>query len=287
MIRTSTLHAIERVVLATLLLLAATEVIAQADIAGSRDHPLFTRMGGFYIEEYTVADFGEHAFPVAKPDGDIDHQTVEGRKTQIGYRIREGAKQPSSLQIARNFINAAAPAGGKILFDTKDPGNRIVTIRMARDGKETWLVVETGGDQADSYVLTIVEKGGMVQEVTAGRIYEALAKDGRIALYINFDTGKATIRPESQAIVRQVVDMMNAHPEVKVAVEGHTDNVGTPAANKALSDQRARAVMAAITSQGVAPARLTAAGFGQDRPVADNATEDGRAKNRRVELVRR
>ena len=211
MIRHSTLGLLERALLAALLLVAATEVIAQADVAGSRDHPLFNRMSGFYIEEYTVADFGEHAFPVAKPDGDIDHQAVEGRKTQIGYRIREGAKQPSSLQIARNFVNASAPAGGKVLFDTKDPGNRVVTIRMARDGKETWVLVETGGDQAEAYLLTIVEKGGMVQEVTAGSIYDALAKDGRIALYVNFDTGKATNRPESQAIVKQEGETMKAH----------------------------------------------------------------------------
>ncbi len=287
MIRISTLHAIERVALAALLLLAATEAMGQNDVAGSRDHPLFNRMGGFYIEEYTASDFGDHAFPVAKPDGDIEHVAVEGRKTQIGYRIRQGAKPPSSLQIARNFINASAPAGGKVLFDTKDPGNRIVTIRMEKGGRETWVSIEAGGDESESYLLTIVEKGGMVQEITAGDIYDALAKQGRIALYILFDTGKATIRPESQATVKQVIEMMKAHPELKVSVEGHTDNVGSAASNRALSQQRAQSVAAAITAQGVAPARLTAAGFGQDKPVADNGTEDGRAKNRRVELVRR
>ncbi|MDH5264569.1 MAG: OmpA family protein [Betaproteobacteria bacterium] len=287
MIRTSTLHAIERLLLASFLLLAATEAIAQHDVAGSRDHPLFTRMTGFYIEEYTASDFGSHAFPVEKAGGEIDNVTVEGRKTQIGYRIREGAKQPSALQIVRNFINASAPAGGKVLFDTKDPGNLIVTLRLAKGGKEIWVGVETAGDQADAYLLTIVEKGEMTQEITANAIFDELSRQGRIALYILFDTGKATIRPESQPIVKQVVDMMKAHPEVKVAVEGHTDNVGAPAANRMLSEQRARAVVAAITAQGVASERLIAAGFGQDKPVASNANEDGRARNRRVELVRR
>jgi outer membrane protein OmpA-like peptidoglycan-associated protein len=287
MIRISTLHVIERVVLAALLLLVATEVVAQGDMAGGRDHPLFNRMSGFYIEEFAAADFGEHAFPVQKADGEVEHQAVEGRKTQIGYRIKEGAKAPSSLQIVRNFVNATAPAGGKVLFDTKDPGNRIVTIRLAKDGREIWVAIETGGDQAESYLLTIVEKGAMVQEITANAMFDALSKDGRIALYILFDTGKATIRPESQSIVKQVVEMMKAHPDLKVAVEGHTDNVGSPASNKALSQQRAQSVMAALTAQGIAPARLAAAGFGQERPVADNGTEDGRAKNRRVELVRR
>jgi outer membrane protein OmpA-like peptidoglycan-associated protein len=282
----SVLRACARVLPIAALLGAAT-AFAQSDIAGSRDHPLFNRMSGFYIEEYTSADFGEHAFPVLKADGEMENQTVEGRKTQIGYRIKEGAKQPSSLQIARNYVNASAPDGGKVLFDTKDPSNRIVTIRMAKGGREIWVNIETGGDQAEAYVLTIVEKGAMVQEITANAIFDELSKQGRIALYILFDTGKATIKPESQGIVRQVVDMMKAHPELKVAVEGHTDNVGSPASNKSLSQQRAQSVVAAITAQGIPAARLSAAGFGQDKPVADNATEEGRAKNRRVELVRR
>ena len=72
-----------------------------------------------------------------------------------------------------------------------------------------------------------------------------------------------------------------------MAVEGRTDNIGAPAANKILSEQRARSVVAAITAQGIAADLPTAAAYGQDKPVADNANDEGRARNRRVELVRR
>ena len=73
---------------------------------------------------------------------------------------------------------------------------------------------------------------------------------------------------------------------LNISIEGHTDNVGTPAANKTLSENRARAVMQAVVAQGIAASRLRSAGHGQEKPIADNRSEDGRAKNRRVELVK-
>jgi len=118
-------------------------------------------------------------------------------------------------------------------------------------------------------------------------MYEALSKDGFMALYINFDTGKAEIKPESQGTVAQIVALLNGHEDLKLSIEGHTDNVGTPAANKTLSEQRAKAVMAAVIKGGVAAARLSAVGWGQEKPIADNRGEEGRAKNRRVEIVKK
>lgn len=81
--------------------------------------------------------------------------------------------------------------------------------------------------------------------------------------------------------------MLRANPALRLAVEGHTDNTSTVAHNQQLSEARARAVVAALTAQGTAADRLQAAGFGQTQPLADNATETGRAQNRRVELVKR
>ena len=85
----------------------------------------------------------------------------------------------------------------------------------------------------------------------------------------------------------EIGKLLQADPALRLGVEGHTDNAGTPAHNQTLSEARAREVVRLITSQGIAAARLQAAGFGQSRPLADNATEAGRAKNRRVELVKR
>lgn len=81
--------------------------------------------------------------------------------------------------------------------------------------------------------------------------------------------------------------MMKSNPELKLSVEGHTDNVGTPASNKTLSEARAKSVVSALVGQGIAADRLSPVGYGKDKPVADNGTEEGRAKNRRVELVKR
>lgn len=85
----------------------------------------------------------------------------------------------------------------------------------------------------------------------------------------------------------EVVKLLQANPALRLAVEGHTDNAGTPAHNQQLSEARAQAVVTALAAQGIATGRLQSAGFGQTKPLADNATEAGRAQNRRVELVKR
>jgi outer membrane protein OmpA-like peptidoglycan-associated protein len=138
-----------------------------------------------------------------------------------------------------------------------------------------------------NYTLTVLEVGEMVQEVSANDMLEALNKDGYIALYINFDSGKAEIKPETEGTIGQIIALLEGNPGLKVGIEGHTDNVGTPAANKALSEQRAKAVAAAVVKGGIDAARLVAVGWGQEKPIADNRGEEGRAKNRRVEIVKK
>ncbi len=119
-------------------------------------------------------------------------------------------------------------------------------------------------------------------------LYDALSGTGRIAVQgIYFDTGSDRLRPESSGTLRQIADMMAAHPELRLTIEGHTDNVGSAAANRALSERRAAAVLQALVGQyGVAAARLSSAGLGDTRPAAPNTTMEGRQQNRRVELVR-
>jgi outer membrane protein OmpA-like peptidoglycan-associated protein len=116
---------------------------------------------------------------------------------------------------------------------------------------------------------------------------EALNRDGRIALSIQFDTGKATIKPESLPIIEQMAALLQGTPALNVSVEGHTDSVGSAAANQTLSESRAKAVVAALVGRGIPAGRMSAAGFGASKPVAGNDSEEGRAKNRRVELVKK
>jgi len=115
---------------------------------------------------------------------------------------------------------------------------------------------------------------------------DALNSDGFIALEILFDTGKSTIKSESQAIIDEIYKLLKENPSLKVSIEGHTDNVGNSENNKKLSENRAKAVVDALVAKGINQQRLSAVGHGQERPVADNRTEEGRAKNRRVEIVK-
>ncbi len=185
----------------------------------------------------------------------------------------------------------SSQCGARILFegqheefeDTRS-GCIIVTALLTKGKNEAWIEVWPQGD--DSYILTVVERQAMKQEVSATDMLEALNRDGYVALDIHFDTAKATIQPESQPILDQIVELLKLNTSLKLSIEGHTDNVGDAKSNKALSVARAKSVLTAITKAGIAQSRLSSIGYGQEKPVADNRTEEGRAKNRRVELVK-
>jgi outer membrane protein OmpA-like peptidoglycan-associated protein len=121
-----------------------------------------------------------------------------------------------------------------------------------------------------------------------GELKKKLATTGRARLYgILFDTDSARLRPESLPTLDEVVRLLSSEPSWSLTIEGHTDSTGTLAHNQTLSEQRAKAVEDYLTGKGVAAARLNSVGYGQSRPVTDNATELGRAQNRRVELVKK
>lgn len=125
------------------------------------------------------------------------------------------------------------------------------------------------------------------QELQASEILAALDAKGRIALGIDFEAGKATLHPESGSLVGHFVALLKAHAALKVSIEGHTDNRGAAAANQKLSEERAKAVVESLVKAGIARERLASKGFGQSKPVASNRTEEGRALNRRIEVVKR
>ena len=165
------------------------------------------------------------------------------------------------------------------------------TYMVRTPSSEIWVEVwKRWQDEDDSYWLTIVEKKGLEMKarmLDAEQMKAALDAQGHVALYVNFDTDATAIKPDSQAIIAEIVKLLNANPGLKLEVQGHTDDSGTPAHNLQLSAGRANAVLGALLGQGVDAARLTAKGYGQTKPIADNATEDGKARNRRVELVKR
>ena len=118
-------------------------------------------------------------------------------------------------------------------------------------------------------------------------LYDRMMTDGKFITYgITFDVGKATIKPESMGEINRIVQLMTENPDLKFSVEGHTDNTGKEASNQTLSEQRSQAIVAKLVELGIAQDRLTAVGKGQNSPIADNNTDEGRAKNRRVEFVK-
>jgi OOP family OmpA-OmpF porin len=248
----------------------------EKDAEGCKDHPLISRMKNYYIDS---CEKNFNSFDFNLKEGT---RTLEGERTRIEYYLQEGSPRPSNLQIRRNYANAVKNIGGTVLFDE----DRWSTFKVTKGGKEIWIALEVSNEGL-TYELIVLEMESMTQEVTADAMYGALNKDGFIALYINFDTGKSDIKPESKGIIEQIAALLQAHPELKVSIEGHTDNVGTPQSNKTLSLQRAKSVMNAVVQKGIAATRLTAVGWGQEKPIADNRSEEGRAKNRRVEIVKK
>jgi outer membrane protein OmpA-like peptidoglycan-associated protein len=144
-----------------------------------------------------------------------------------------------------------------------------------------------------TYTVEVVAEGYVPQALpvvierdrTVIQNFELLKKGGKITLRgINFDTGKATIRPESYPVLDQAVELLNKNPKVRVEIQGHTDSVGSDSYNLRLSDARANSVYQYLVSRGIDPSRLSARGYGETMPVADNRTIDGRALNRRIDF---
>jgi OmpA-OmpF porin, OOP family len=256
------------------------------DEEGCKDHPMFSRMPNFHISACQDQEFSTHEFEL--PDG---YRQVEGQFWQLDFWINEGAKTPGPLQIGRNYWNPMAAKGGTRLTENFDSGGGQMVARMpgSQGGGNIWVEVSvSNGGQA--YSLCVVQETGMRQDVelTAKELADALAKTGSVTLNnILFDTGKATIRPESEAPLKTVVELLKADPALRLEVQGHTDNVGGKDANAKLSKDRADAVRGYLARSGVDAARLTTSGLGDTQPVADNKTEEGRAQNRRVVLVKK
>lgn len=152
--------------------------------------------------------------------------------------------------------------------------------------KNVWLVLMT--NEGNTRLMAVEEKAmtQSVSLVTADTMGKELAAKGKIALYINFDTDKAVIRPDGQPTVAEIAKLMKADPALRLAIEGHTDNSGDAARNLALSRERAESVVQTLVKGGIDAKRLRAAGHGSGKPLAENKDEAGRAKNRRVELVK-
>lgn len=258
---------------------------APGDAAGCKDPAMFPdRIPGYAISKCS-SGLSSHVF--ISPGR---QDTVMGKKSEWVFKAPSDSRAEPRY-IATNYANALTRIGGKLLVDPSRStlGDRVVA-QVNVDGRDVWVSLASDSPviqgKWETYKLVVVESDAAAQVVTAQKMLDALNKDGFITLYINFDTAKWDIKPEARSTVEQIVSLLKGNPALKISIEGHTDNVGQAASNKTLSENRARSVKDAVAAAGIAANRLKSVGWGQERPVADNRTEEGRAKNRRVELVK-
>jgi OOP family OmpA-OmpF porin len=267
-----------------LVLLSASSVFAQEDREGGKDHPLFSRMDNFYIENYEEIKFGQADFRDEKGQ----EVKVEGKVYKIDYAIKEGFTPPSGLQVIRNYDNAIKKIGGVKVYED---GEYAIWLKLDKAGKTFWVYVDSwhGGGKGETYGLTIIEKEKMSQEVVADAksLMNEIKTTGHASVYgIYFDFDKADIKPQSEATIKEIAKLLQENEVLKLYVVGHTDNVGNFDYNMNLSKNRADAVVRElVTKHKISAQRLKAYGVASLAPVASNKTEEGRAKNRRVELV--
>ncbi len=153
-----------------------------------------------------------------------NEQPVEGIYTFIKYALKDGAKAPKGAADCAQLCQRSSEDRGATVFEARRQGY----LKVEKGGNITWIHVRAHS-VGEAYDLVIIEKKAMTQEVTANDMLNSLNKQGFVALYISFDTNKATIKPESKPIVDQIVVLLKDNPSLKVSVEGHTDSTGTPA----------------------------------------------------------
>jgi outer membrane protein OmpA-like peptidoglycan-associated protein len=296
--------------------------VTNADVAGSGDHPLIPRYPGSEIIKYQALDFDEYTMAVGpRSGGSPASRTIEGKVIRMLYRLTPTER--STLEVFRNYEKAFADAGFEVIFacgrqecgsnfayevrykvnrmpiESKDDTRYLAaTLTHASEGQLTVaLAVQRynlsggSGDPAVWVALDIVEAQAMdvgMELMLADEMSQDLEAEGRAVLYgILFDYDSASIQSQSAQTIAQIAQLLKGDTTLKLLVVGHTDNQGALDYNIDLSSRRAASVVQTLVSEhGISADRLSPHGVGYLAPAAANASENGRAKNRRVELVK-
>ena len=291
-----------------------------ADVPGSYDYPGFPRVPGYILTDYDEDNPAEFDFPISRPQPlDASHVEmihVHGHRYIIRYELAPDTR-PTSIVQTQLFYEKLATAAGFIIKKSGAVGDVTETFRGIQDGRVTWVYLEPA---ITSNTLTIMQASEPLPSpphtavnalpvtpappaqpepaptptqparapspaLTGDALYAQLTAQGRMVVPIDFIPGRQEPNAASQPVIDSIIDMMTTHPEVFLRIESHTDSTGDPNDNLRLSGQRAYAIRTALIAARIAPNRLDAVGVGGLQPIADNATAEGRAKNRRIELV--
>ena len=242
-----------------------------------------TRMPGFFIRSCETSEYNTYKYSFINTKDKREYKEVSGRLIIISYaKDPKEARLFSGVQIHTNYYNAVIKAKGESLALNKS------FYKMKQSGKTVYFQIDNAVDTDDrGFEIIIVEVEEMKQDIEVN-MSDGIDRDGKIALYgILFDVNRATIEPESEKALQTVIDYLNANPTVKIYVVGHTDNTGVFANNSKLSKDRALSVKNYLVTTGkINPARLGSDGVASLCPVSTNTTEEGKALNRRVEIVK-
>lgn len=278
------------VALLTVLILAVSAF--QVNAAEVTEHSLIRPLPGSMLNERSSVqrNFDSFEFLVLNPDtGRSETRTIKGEYRRLMYYLynEDGSRKTdvSRLEYFENFKAAALEMGGQVKWE--DSRGLVFTIPR-EDGGVTWCRVEVSVG-AGSATLTIIDEKPLETTLEFGpaEMMAALDAEGKVALYdILFDYDKATLRQSSNKQLQEVLTLLLQNPELSLEIQGHTDSDGSETYNLELSQRRSESVLNYLVLFGIDPSRLIAKGYGESMPVAPNDTDENKAKNRRVELVR-
>lgn len=258
----------------------------------TKEHPLIRPFPGSVLAEnmskhknFDACDF----YYLNEKTKKREKKTIKGEYWTLLYEVRTKSGKRvtniSTVEFIENYRVAAKEKGGQVVWE--DRGVIVLTIPR-EDGGMTWLQVQPAASMGQQY-LNIVDEKLFKKSIVFGpaEMKATLDAEGRVQLYgILFDLDKATLQPDSTKQLQHVVTLLKNNPGLTLEVQGHTDDQGSDDYNLKLSQRRAETVLAYLGLFGIDTNQLVPKGYGESKPVMPNTTEEGRAKNRRVELVK-
>jgi len=252
------------------------------------EHPVIKPMPGALLQERSSnrEDFSTYQFRL-KVGNSSKNVEKGGQFWNLRYVIQDAGgnidRSTSVTEIIENYRAATREKGGEI---HNKGSNSLVFSIPRKDGGTSWAKLV---GSAGRYVLYIIDEKPLDPVLSFGvdELKKALDVHGRVSVYgINFAVDKAVLELGAEDMIKEFVKLMQLYPELKIEIQGHTDNTGSAQHNLQLSNKRAEAVKQYMLLFGVDPSRTISKGYGMTQPIEDNSTEKGRAKNRRVELVK-